>query len=188
MNASISSRRKFIAKTALALAGTTLLTSAKSFASLFKNGATHYLLEGYQAIPELKNDLRTTILGKTLKVSGTLFSKETELQPCSNALIEVWHLSPNSGDYHRGKLITDECGRFTFWTDFPNRTKGMYPRILFKATTHERSEITELILDSHHAHISHTHWEKNKELGEKLFPKHSSSSLEGEVEFNFIIN
>ncbi|MCB0457737.1 MAG: hypothetical protein R2776_03960 [Flavobacteriaceae bacterium] len=188
MNASISSRRKFIAKTALALTGTTLLTSVKSFASLFNNGTAHYLLKGYQEIPELKNDLRTAVLGKTLKVSGTLFSNEATLQPCSNALIEVWHLSSTTGDYQRGKLITDENGRFTFWADFPHKEKGFYPRFFFKATKEEKTELTELILDSHQAHISHTHWEKNKELGEKLFPKHSPSPLEGEIEFNFIIN
>lgn len=187
MDASISSRRKFIAKTTLALAGTTLLTSTNSIAA-FLNNDMGIPFPGYSEIPELKNDLRSMLIEKTLKVSGTLFTKETTLEPCSNALIEVWHLSSNTGDYQRGKLITDEDGNFTFWTDFPHKSKGLYPRIFFKATKDGKSETTELILDTHHAHISHTHWEKNKQLEDQLFPIHKPSTTEGAIEFNFIIN
>ena len=188
MNGSIPSRRKFITNTALAIAGTTLLNSTNSFASIFKNRISIDLPKGYLEIPEFKNDLRTKILGKTLKVSGTLFSKETTIHTCSNALIEVWYLASNSKEYHRGKISTDEHGRFTFWTDFPSREEGLYPRIFFKATKDNKTALTELLLDSNHAYISHLHWEQNKELGEKLFPTHTPSVTEGEIAFNFIIN
>jgi protocatechuate 3,4-dioxygenase beta subunit len=186
MEKPISSRRSFIAKTSLAVVGTTLLTTSTTFANLLK---TSYTFEGYQPILEFKNDLRTFIAEKSLKVSGTLYTSETNLQPCANALVEIWHLSPNSKEFnHKGKFITDQNGQYTFYTDFPNRKEGYKPRIFFKITNQEKTDYTELILDTNQAYISHNHWEKNQELKEDLFPSYNLLKKQGEINFNFIIN
>ncbi len=186
MEKPISSRRSFIAKTTLAVMGTTLLTTSTSFATLLK---TSYPFEGYQPVLDYKNDMRTLLSEKSLKVSGTLYTSVTDLQPCANALVEVWHLSPNSIEFnHKGKITTDENGKYTFYTDFPNRKEGYKPRIFFKATAEGKTVFTELIMDTHQAHISHAHWEQNKHLGNKLFPIYMPSKTEGEIHFNFIIN
>jgi len=184
----LSSRRSFIAKTSMALAGTALLSSTASFASVFSKKVP---FEGYDPLMGYKNDLRTFLSGKTLEITGTLFTNENnQLLPCNEATVEVWHLSPNSKEfYHRGKFKTNDKGEYTFWTDMPHRKEGQKARIFFKATSQGKSLFTELVLDNHFAYISHSHWEYNHFLGKHLFPSLKTSSPQtGEVTFNFIIN
>lgn len=186
MEKPISSRRSFIAKTSLAVVGTTLLTSASSFATII--GET-IPFKGYRPTLEFNNDLRTLFSEKTLKISGTLFTSESNLEPCANATIEVWHLSPNSKEYnHKGKFMTDENGTYTFYTDFPNRKEGFKPRVFFKVTAERKTVFTELVIDTHQTLITHKHWEQHNKLGEYLFPIYKPSNTEGTIQFNFIIN
>ena len=180
-----TSRRSFLGKTSAVVAGIALFSSTKTFAKLLDRTSP---FEGYNPFIEEKTDLRTgSSLDKTLKISGQVYTSDGT-QTISNARIEVWHLSPGSEKYkHRGYFFSNDEGQYTFHTDFPNRTEGKKPRIFFKSTSGSKIDFTELILDDNHAHISDTHWEKNKVLKRKLFPTYNKSLFETKIQFNFTI-
>ena len=160
-------RRAFLIKTTLATAGATLLTSA--FSETFASSP----FEGYNPYASNKKDLRTNFLGEQVAVTGILYDA-TSLVPVKNAIVEVWHLSPNSSKYrHRTKLTTDEKGAFSLKTDFPNKESGKYSRIYFKTTTNVGSRYGEIVLNSTGVHITDTHWTQNQKLGKRMFPKYS---------------
>ena len=110
------------------------------------------------------------------------------ITPLKNATVEVWHLSPNSSKYrHRAKLKTDDEGNYQFITDFPNKEKGKSARIYFKVSSSENISFTELALTEQGAHITSDHWEKNRNLGEKLFPQKETFLGETTIHFNFSV-
>lgn len=179
-----TSRRRFMRNSALAMTGLAIvspsITSAMNFA--------HCPFSGYNPYAENTHDLRHGLLGgNTVSVQGTIF-KNDGVTPVSNAMLEVWHLSPNSKKYrHRGKLQTDEHGSYRFLTDFPNKEAGRQARIYFKVSTADKMEFTELLLSQNGPLITSTHWEKNQTLGDRLFPKQQPGVGRAEIHFNFSI-
>lgn len=169
---------------AIALTGLAVLTPAVT--SAFTTSESPF--DGYNPYAEAKNDLRTSIFNtNTISVKGTIYKKDG-VTPLKDALVEVWHLSPNSSKYrHRTKLRTDDQGRYKFLTDFPNKEVGKCSRIYFKLSDAERTQFTELILTTTGGHISGEHWEKNKHLGDKLFPKQSDFLNQTTIQFNVSI-
>ena len=129
-----TSRRLFLQRSVLATTGIALLISGISHAYSAKSP-----FEGYNPYAEEKNDLRiSSILGKHVSVKGKVFDKSGTI-PISNALIEVWHISPNSKKFkHKAKLRTNKNGEYQFITDFPNNEEGKMPRIYFKISSEHR--------------------------------------------------
>ena len=119
---------------------------------------------------------------------GKVFSKDGKT-PLANTQIKIWHLSPKSKQYgHLGKFTTNTKGEYTFWTDFPDREEGKYPRIHFEITQEGRVTTSELLLGNNEAHITSKHWEKNNVLGKKLFPIMKNGSFETQINFNITTN
>ena len=80
--------------------------------------------KGYHPFAEDKTDLRVSRFGEQLEVFGRVYD-HTGLRTLSNAVIEVWHLSPYSEKYgHRARFRTNESGEYSFVTDLPNRETG----------------------------------------------------------------
>ena len=185
MKYSNTSRRSFLGKTAVALAGVTFFSTHESVAQLLNNSSPFI---GYNPFSEEKSDLRTfSSLDKTIKVSGVVYDSDG-IKTIPNAKIEVWHLSPYENKYkHRGYFFSDDEGRYTFRTDYPNRTTGKKPRIYFKTTKGNRTSFTELVLDKNCAYITSEHWVENKALKAKLYPKFKSSISENKIQFNYTI-
>jgi len=143
---------------------------------------------GYNPYAESKNDLRTGFFStNSVTINGTIFEKDGTT-PAKNAVVEVWHLSPNSSKYkHRAKLETDGEGNYEFITDFPNKEEGKSARIYFKISDSENSVYTELILNSSGPYITSNHWEKNQQLRDKLFPKKEVFLNQSTIQFNISI-
>lgn len=185
MNKDAYDRRRFLSKLSFAVIGTSLLSSQWFYAFVAKDQSP---FAGYYPYSKQKNDLRCAkYSGTTLKVSGTTFARNG-LRTLSYVRIEVWHLSPDSKKYdHKGAFSSNASGEYTFITDMPNRIKGQLPRIFFKISHDGRVDFTELILNDHNAYISHTHWENNKALNEKLFPIYKNKLGETEIQFNVTV-
>lgn len=179
------SRRLFLRNSAIATTGIALFSST-TFANTFTSDDSPF--EGYNPYAEEKTDLRTSSLfGKHLQIKGEIFDT-TGTFPLSNATIEVWHLSPNSTKFkHRAKLKTNSFGEYSFVTDFPNREKSKIPRIYFKVSNGNNVCFTELFVNDFGASITGKHWEKNKQLGEKLFPLKTGALNASSIIFNISI-
>ncbi|NNE27167.1 MAG: hypothetical protein HKN09_10010 [Saprospiraceae bacterium] len=178
------SRRSFVENLTLATSGIALLSST-SFLNAF-NSKTD-VLEGYNPYAGTNPDMRQGIFENYIKVTGTVYSKETE-QPISGALVEVWHLSPNSKKYrHRAKLKTDANGQYSFLTDPPNKEKGQMPAIHFKLSTVNDSYCSRLWIHKNTAFISSEHWARNQGLGDRLLPKKEIHTFHETITFNLSI-
>ncbi len=179
-----TSRRHFMRSSAIALTGLAVLPPAVT--SAFTASESPY--DGYNPYTEAKKDLRTSIFNtNTITVKGTIYEKDG-VTPLRDGLVEVWHLSPNSSKYrHRTKFLTDVEGNYEFLTDFPNKEKGKCSRIYFKLSNSERTHFTELILTKSGGHITGEHWEKNNQLGDKLFPRQLSFMDNTTIQFNLSI-
>ena len=178
----ITSRRLFLYKSALATTGLAFLSS--NVVNAFTHKSPY---EGYNPYADAKTDLRAKIFGEHVRVKGTVYD-ETGLLPLPDALVEVWHLSPNSLKFkHRTKLQADSLGQYDLITDFPGRepTKGM--RIYFKVTNSNTTRFTELALDKSGANITSKHWEENRQLGKKLLPKAKKTLNTLTIDFNISI-
>ncbi|GGK37501.1 MULTISPECIES: hypothetical protein [Flavobacteriaceae] len=178
----IPSRRLFLRKSAIATTGVLLLSSS-SIANTLTN--TDSPFDGYNPYSEEKTDLRiSTLFGKHLTVKGKIYNKNGTF-PLSNAIIEVWHLSPNSTKFkHRAKLKTNSFGEYSFTSDFPNREQGKMPRIYFKISNSETYYFTELVINRTGAHITDKHWHDNQLLKEHLFPITEEFENYSSVTFN----
>lgn len=176
-----TSRRLFMRNSAFAITGFAVLTP--TITSAFTTAESPYL--GYNPYAETKTDLRSGIFNfNSVMVKGTIFGDDG-ITPVSNAVVEVWHLSPHSVKYrHRAKIIADEQGNYEFTTDFPNREAGKNARIYFKVSNSEKTNFTELILNTSGAHITGEHWVKNQKLEDKLFPKKTSLADQTHIQFN----
>ncbi|MDN3725262.1 hypothetical protein QRD02_12810 [Aequorivita sp. SDUM287046] len=178
-----TSRRIFMRKSALAISGLAVLTPTLSNAFVPQNP-----FMGYNPYAENKTDLRSGMFSENaIVVKGTIFNEDgTNTE--SNALVEVWHLSPNSEKYrHRAKLKTDENGNYEFITDFPNRETGKSARIYFKVSRSHRMNFTELVLNSSGPQITAEHWKQHNKLGSKLFPKQETFFNQTTIHFNISI-
>lgn len=176
-----TSRRSFLQKTAWATTGIALLSSGIASAFTEENP-----FDGYNPYADAKTDLRTSLLGTYLEISGIILNSEKH--PLQNITVEVWHLSPNSKKYrHRAKLTTDASGRYTFKTDQPNNLKGKAPRIYFKVSNGDTTYFTELITGEH-ACITSKHFEENNEaLGSLLMPTTTKGIFGKKIDFNISI-
>ncbi len=162
------------------------LLSSTSVLHAFTNEECPF--NGYNPYAEETTDLRSSTLGgKHITVKGNIYdSMGTFTIP--DAKIEVWHLSPNSTKYrHRSKLKTNSAGEYKFITDFPNREKGKSAKIYFKVSNNETSYFTELSLNNQGAYISGKHWEKNNQLGKRLFPQKETFLGQSTITFNISI-
>jgi len=177
-----TSRRLFLQKSAMATTGLALLSSG--VANAFSSEIPYH---GYNPYSEEKTDIRTTIFEKHVRVKGTVYDK-TGTTPLPNALVEVWHLSPNSSKYrHRTKLRTDNQGRYNFITDFPNRETAQVSRIYFKLSHNGNSNYTELAVDQTGASVTSKHWEENQHLGNKIHPSSENFLQTTTINFNVSI-
>lgn len=175
-----SPRRAFLKKSVLATTGITLL-STEVIHALTSDLAP---FEGYNPYAEEKTDIRKSIFGDHISISGTIFD-ESGHSPLAHAQVEVWHLSPSSTSYkHRAKLTCDESGNYHFRTDFPNKTKGKSARIYFKVSKGASTYFTELVLSPYGAFITDKHWKENHQLKNKVFPKLKEQLLEKKIAFN----
>jgi|TARA_R110002051_G_scaffold1246_1_gene6852 protocatechuate 3,4-dioxygenase beta subunit len=179
-------RRLFLGKTLLAATG---LICVPTGVIANEIGSKSAPLKGYAPYTGLKTDLRTSFLGKEVLVAGKIYNADGK-STIPNALIEVWHLSPEKNIYeHHGKMYTDYDGRYQFITDWPNREQGKQYRIYFKVSKNRKSVFTELIFNQSGAHISDKHWEKNQQLAENLlFPSIETFLNRSTINFNFTIN
>jgi len=177
----ITPRRSFLGKSLMATAGLVFISSSATLKAFTGNDSPYM---GYNPFSEEKTDLRTTIFGKHLSVKGTIYDKTGSI-PLPKAKVEVWHLSPNSTKFrHRAKLQTNSAGEYNFVTDFPNREDGKMPRIFFKISTDDQSYFTELLITNSDAHITGKHWEENRQLKDKLFPKKETFLNHSTITFN----
>ncbi len=179
------SRRAFLCKTAIVSSGALLLSST-SVARAFSEVSCPY--EGYNPFAEEKTDLRVTLLGKHVTVSGKIYDREGK-KPLSSASIEVWHLSPGSTKYrHRAKIRTNEFGEYSFITDYPNKEPGKSHKIYFKVSAGATPYFTELSMNEVGVYITSKHWEENNQLENKLFPKRESFLGHSKITFNISLN
>jgi len=177
-----TSRRLFLRNTALATTGVALLSGTQLSHALapVKNP-----FEGYNPYADSKTDLRTILsTEKTIEVTGKVYDSSGK-NTVANAIVEVWHLSPNSKKYrHRAKLKTNEQGEYSFITEMPNREDAKMPRIYFKVTFNENSYFTELLIGTTGAHITGKHWEENNLSESKLLPQAKISKNKITINFN----
>lgn len=178
-------RRLFLGKSLLAATGLICVPTGTIAKELGSNSVP---FKGYTPYTDVKTDLRTSFLGKEVSVSGKIYDA-TGKSTIPNALIEVWHLSPEKKVYkHRGKMFTDDDGRYQFITDWPNREPGKQHRIYFKVSNAKKIIFTELLFNDFGAHITDKHWEQNQQLAENLrFPKFSTFLNKSTIDFNFSI-
>tara|TARA_R110000764_G_scaffold175227_1_gene261552 strand:+ start:506 stop:1069 length:564 start_codon:yes stop_codon:yes gene_type:complete len=176
-------RRLFLGKTLLAATGLMCVPTGAIAKELGANSAP---FKGYTPYTDIKTDLRTSFLGKEVSVSGKIYDA-TGKSTIPNALIEVWHLSPEKKVYkHRGKMFTDDDGRYQFITDWPNREPGKQHRIYFKVSNAGKTIFTELLFSDFGANITGEHWEANNHIGnELLFPEMEKSLFRTKINFNF---
>ncbi len=178
-------RRFFIRNTALTAVGIALVPSAMLAKQNKKNFVS---FKDHVASAPNNSDLRTfPFVGKQLTVKGCVYDK-SGLYPLANASIEVWHLSPNSNKFsHKAKLVSNASGAYLFQTDFPNKEEGKAPRIYFKLSHGATSYSTELLVSDYGAHVTGEHWERNKQLESKLFPKKTGTFNASTITFNLSI-
>ncbi|MBT8188697.1 MAG: hypothetical protein HKP38_11375 [Croceitalea sp.] len=181
-----SPRRTFLGKALVASAGLACISST-SVIRAFEGAQSPF--EGYNPYIEEKNDLRNSLFGKEVALKGVIYDTNGK-QPVSNALVEIWHLSPNSTKYrHRGKVRTNAKGEYSFITDWPQRAKGSMPRVYFKVSHEGISTFTELLFNDYGAHITGKHWEAHKHLGDaQLFPRTKSFLNETVIKFNISLS
>lgn len=178
-------RRNFLKKVALAGSGVAFLSST-SILQAFNGNDCPY--EGYNPYSEEKTDLRASVFsGNHITITGKVYSK-SNLNPVSNAIVEVWHLSPNSKRYrHQAKMKVNQNGEYTFITDFPNRELGRYPKVFFKITDGHKVTFTELSISNNNAYVNQKHYEENIELGNNLFPTNKTINNQQIITFNNLI-
>ena len=132
-------RKKFLR----ALAGVPLLNIPfRSMSNTFgdKLCKTQKDVEGpfYKANAPLRSVIE--IKGQPLKIEGRVFSGDCET-PLSGAILDIWHCD-NEGNYDlngfkgRGKVKTDNSGRYSFTTIFPppygNRPRHIHIKVRVK--------------------------------------------------------
>lgn len=179
-------RRSFLLNSLKAGTGMALLSSTTVFSAfpLKETGP----FAGYNPFAETKTDLRIHPLGNYVEIKGRILDKAGK-NPLADAMIEVWHLSPNSDKYrHRAKFHTDANGEYQFLTDTPGREYGKYHKIYFKISQKQRFCFTEISFNRWSAHISDKHWEANQGLDpELLFPTCETILNTQKIQFNITL-
>jgi len=175
-------RRAFLQRSLLATAGLGLL-STQTIQAITASSP----IEGYNPFAEEKTDLRIHSFGKYVSIKGVIYDK-TGKMPLKNALVEVWHLSPGSSKYnHRGKMFTNALGEYEFISDFPNKKPSVDNTIHFKVSQGGSKQFTSLVLGHKDAYITSDHWQRNNQLGTKLFPTSATFLNKTTIQFNISI-
>jgi hypothetical protein len=176
-----TSRRLFLAKSALLTTGLALIPSSTLTAN-----SKECPFEGYNPYADFKSDIRKQFFGKELEVSGVLYNKDGS--PVPYAVLEIWHLSPESKKFrHRTKVRTNENGEYKLITDFPAREEAQSARVYFKISNNNKSRYSELVVSEFGGYITSTHWQENRELGDKLFPTSDKFLNKTSINFNISI-
>lgn len=170
------SRRKFINKLGLATGGVFLFASTDVLHALDNNSAP---FAGYNPFAEASVDIRTSLDPKEhIRIYGKIYSRDSR-KPLTNALLEVWHLSPGTKKYrHHARFETNANGEYQFYTDKPAREAGKLPRIFFKLQGNNSLYFTELIIGAHQAYITGVHWASNNQLNELMQPVKEDSKIQ----------
>ena len=173
-------RRNFLKNSILATSGLILFPTIASASNSNRRKAN---------VLSHQTDIRRNLFGKQIEISGQIFDASGK-NTLSGAQLEFWHLSPNSEELgYKGKLVTDENGRYHLTSDYPSQKKGTVTTVHFKVSKNEIISETELKVSEFDAFITGVHWEKNNQLKEDLlFPKHSKKDLKTEVTFNISLN
>lgn len=179
-------RRLFLGKS---LFVTTGLICVPTGAIAKELGSDSAPFKGYNPYTDYKTDLRTSLFGKEVSVSGKIYDASGKTT-IPNALVEVWHLSPEKQVYkHRGKMFTDAEGSYQFITEWPNREPGKHHRIYFKVSSVNKIIFTELLFSDYGANITDKHWEQNQQLAENIrFPSFNTFLNKSLINFNISIN
>ncbi|TDS14363.1 hypothetical protein DFQ03_2449 [Maribacter caenipelagi] len=179
-------RRLFLGKSLLVATGLICVPTGAIAKELGSDSAP---FKGYNPYTDYKTDLRTSLFGKEVSVSGKIYDASGKTT-IPNAFVEVWHLSPEKQVYkHRGKMYTDDDGKYQFITDWPNREPGKQHRIYFKISNDGKTIFTELLFSDFGAHITDKHWEQNQQLAENIrFPSFSTFLNKSTIDFNISIN
>lgn len=168
-------------RSALAATGLSLLSA--NTLSAFTNECPY---EGYNPYTEFSSDIRKQFFGNELEVKGILYDKDQN--PVPDAVIEVWHLSAQSGKYrHRTKIRTNRYGEYRIQTDFPGRAEAQSARVYFKIGHDNKTRYTELAVDQTGANITSSHWEENQHLKDKLLPEANTFLNTLRITFNLSI-
>jgi hypothetical protein len=169
-----STRRNFLKTSAFAAAGLSLLSSS-------------VLKAGNITVPNFDvtvPDLRTGLFRENyMVVSGKVFDRQS-LLPKTNAVLHVLAGNSNSPV---ASINVDNEGRYRFLCDFPKKEFGKSARLYLKLSTPESFYTTELIFSEFDAHITDRHWELNRNLGDRVFPKKQSREDFSEISFNLSI-
>ncbi len=121
--------------------------------------------------------------GKKVKITGQVFDLNGNKR--INQTLKIWHYTDKLMQKRKlGHLKTDNLGQYSLISDFPGNVAGKMARIYFEL---KGQRPTELLISNYGAHITGKHWEKNRHLGEKLFPTYISKDREQQINFNFSV-
>lgn len=181
MDQNSPSRRAFLRKTAIATAGIAFL-SGNAVAAIFN---TPIAAAGYRSTSKQTTDLRKSNSGADpVTVQGVIYHEQTQI-PLANAKVEVWHLSPNSQEIgYRAHFYTNEFGRYSFITDFPDHAPQYRPRIQFKLSHNQRERFNVLIFNKRQAFINHEQWENVNKHGTEFYPQLTQKLGTYNIQFN----
>jgi hypothetical protein len=178
-------RRVFLKNVAIAMAGTILAPSIlagqvvdnKAIPGVDTKGLGHIL------------DLRTGLKRNFVSFKGIVYNK-SDLSSRPQAGVTIVILNQPSGLFKTNcmsKIKTNEKGEYHFLLDYPEREKGKMPRLKFDITNGENAYSSEVLLNDFSANISGSHWELNKQLGDKLFPSREKINNGVEVSLNLSV-
>ena len=181
MDQNSPSRRAFLRKTAIASAGVAFL-SGNAVSAVFNSSLD---FNGYKSKSKRTTDLRKSNSGAyPVTVQGVIYHEQTQL-PLANAKVEVWHLSPNSQEIgYRAHFYTNEFGRYSFITDFPDHAPQFRPRIQFRLSHNQRERFNVLIFNKRQAFINHLQWGNINKHGAEFYPQLTQKLGTFNVQFN----
>lgn len=183
IGATMKSRRSFFKNVSMFSIGTILIPS------VFVHESKAEVTPVMNANMDFANtaDIRTSGMhNKHLVVGGVVYDK-TGLVPHSNATVEVVLQPSVLQSKKKIRLATNNKGEYQFLLDFPEREEGKSPRLNFNVSSNNNFYSTELIVTDFDVHISGEHWEHNKQLGNKLFPRKQTFADHSEVLFNLSV-
>jgi hypothetical protein len=176
-------KRRYFVKNALMACGG--LIALSPIQALAKNRTKEKSVYGMTH----QTDLSTEFFGKRLKISGQVFDRDGK-NPVAGAMLEFWHLSPNSNHYgHKGMVKTNENGYYQIISDMPNWEKGKSKTVHFRLPNSTTVSETTLKFTDYNAFITDNHWEVHNGLPDRLlFPKLEKSFNTTKIKFNLSTN
>ena len=178
----MENRRSFLRNAIVACCGVVIVpTAAFGESRTVSNSQCGRLFESAHTL-----DLRTmNATNKHLVVKGKVYDK-AGLLPQSGATIEVLNPSTNSLlKNRRTQVASNEHGEYEFLLDMPEQGKAA--RINFHISNKTNAYASEVIITNCDAHILDTHWERNRQLGDKLFPVKESDANHSRIVLNLSV-